>query len=57
MTMGMSVSRANQTLIGLANDVQTSLEEFGKKGLKLAEGIKFVDRKHLEMDLDNSVCV
>ena len=53
MSMGMSVSRANQTLVGLANDVQTSLEEFGKKGLKLAEGIKFVDRKHLEMDLES----
>jgi hypothetical protein len=49
----MSISRASSTLVTLANEVQAALEEFGKKGMKLSEGIRVLDRKHLELDVES----
>jgi hypothetical protein len=43
----MSISRASSTLVTLANEVQAALEEFGKKGMKLSEGIKVFGSKTL----------
>jgi hypothetical protein len=51
--MGMSIGRASASLVGLANDIQAALEEFGRKGFRLNEEIRVVDRKHLEMDVEN----
>jgi hypothetical protein len=49
----MSIGKASSTLMGLANDIQASIEELGKKGFHLAEEIRVVDRKHLEMDVES----
>ncbi len=51
--MGMSIGKASSTLVGLANDIQAAIEEVGKKGFRLAEEIRIVDRKHLEMDVES----
>jgi hypothetical protein len=53
MNMGMSVGRASSTLVGLANEIQGALEELGRQGMKLAEEIRVVDRKHLELDIES----
>ncbi len=51
--MGMTVGKGSPTLVGLANEIQAAIEELGKQGIKLAEEIRVLDRKHLEMDVES----
>lgn len=51
--MGMSIGKASSSLAGLANEIQSAIEELGKQGMKLAEEIRVVDRKHLELDVES----
>jgi len=49
---GLAVSKASSTLLGLANEIQRVLEEFGSKGRQLEGGINLIGRKHLEFDVE-----
>jgi hypothetical protein len=51
--MGMSIGKASSSLAGLANEIQSAIEELSKQGMKLAEEIRVVDRKHLELDVES----
>jgi hypothetical protein len=51
--MGISVAKASATLAGLANDIQAAIEDSAKKGFRLAEEIRVVDRTHLERDVES----
>jgi hypothetical protein len=48
MAHGVSVSKASSTLVGLAEQVQRTIEEHGKKGLQLVEEIRVISRENLE---------
>ncbi|MDH2900369.1 MAG: hypothetical protein PXY39_05310 [archaeon] len=49
----MSIGKASSSLAGLANEIQSAIEELSKQGMKLAEEIRVVDRKHLELDVES----
>jgi hypothetical protein len=51
--MGTAVGKASSTLAGLANEIQAAIDEWSRQGMKLAEEIRVVDRKHLEMDVES----
>jgi hypothetical protein len=51
--MGMVVGKASSSLVGLANEIQSAIQEWSKQGMKLSEEIRVVDRKHLEMDIES----
>jgi hypothetical protein len=53
MNAGMTIGKASASLAGLACEIQGAIDEWGKQGMKLAEEIKVVDRKHLEMDVES----
>ena len=53
MTHGVVVSKASSTLPGLAQLMETVLEEYGKKGLQLSEAIRIIDRKNLQLEMES----
>jgi|SRR5579875_2894911 len=53
MAGGIAVSKASSTLLGLANEIQATLEDSAKKGLQLEGGINVIQRKHLERDFES----
>jgi hypothetical protein len=52
MNVGMVVGKASSTLVGLANEIQSAIEEWNKQGMRLAEEIRVLDRKRLERDIE-----
>lgn len=53
MTHGVIVSKASSTLVGLAQLMETVLEEYRNKGLQLSEAIRIIDRKNLQVEMES----